>query len=177
MASLDYGPTNGATQHSLYGQHELNTSYSLHGSTDNVGVYPPSSGEVGGDSKPSLYRQDSHLDAPDHSNYDLFHSNGNGAGFNSQRYRTNASSSSSLNQGYGMNSDNMYPQGSYGDSVPSYPSNGNPYEMNNSLPSSYSSGKVSPLTPQDPTGGLHHNGGPFPPSINTKDFGGHTGYL
>ncbi|KAF6763111.1 jkappa-recombination signal binding protein [Ephemerocybe angulata] len=170
MASLEFGSANGASQHSLYGQHELNASYSLHGSADNVGVYPPSSTEVGGDVKPPIYRQPEHLESSEHSNYDLFPSNGNGGGnFTSQRYRTNASSSSSLNQGYGMNSE-VYSQGSYGDSVPSFGgSNGHPYDMMNSLPSSYSSGKVSPLTPSDPTGGLHH--GPFPTSINTKDFG------
>ncbi|KAJ2926757.1 hypothetical protein H1R20_g10322, partial [Candolleomyces eurysporus] len=166
MASLDFGPANGA-QHSLYGQPELNPSYSLHGS-DNVGVYGPSS-EVGADTKPSIYRQPEHLDNSEHPNYELFPGNTNGGSFASQRYRTNASSSSSLTPSYGMNSDGLYSQGSFGDSVQAFGgSNGNPYDMISSMPSSYSSGKVSPLTPSDPVGGLHH--GQFPPSINTKDY-------
>lgn len=166
MASLDFGPANGA-QHSLYGQPELNPSYSLHGS-DNVGVYGPSS-DVGADTKPSIYRQPEHLDNSEHSNYELFPGNANGGSFASQRYRTNASSSSSLTPSYGMNSDGLYSQGTFGDSVPPFgSSNGNPYDMISSMPSSYSSGKVSPLTPSDPVGGLHH--GQFPPSINTKDY-------
>jgi len=41
--------------------------------------------------------------------------------------------------------------------------------MINSLPSSYGSGKVSPLTPNDPVGGLHHPSG-FPPSLGGKEF-------
>jgi recombining binding protein (suppressor of hairless) len=38
---------------------------------------------------------------------------------------------------------------SFGDSVPSF-SGSNPYDMVHSLPSSYSSGKISPLSPNDP---------------------------
>ncbi|KAF9062429.1 hypothetical protein BDP27DRAFT_1271619 [Rhodocollybia butyracea] len=76
----------------------------------------------------------------------------------SARYRGNAS---------GPNfGDGLYSQQSFNDSVPSFgSSNGNPYDMIHSLPSSYGSGKVSPLTPNDPVGpGLHH---PFP---GGKDF-------
>jgi hypothetical protein len=69
-----------------------------------------------------------------------------------------------------MNSDGMYPHPPFGDSVPPFAnSGGNPYDMINSLPSSYGSGKVSPLTPSDPVGGLHHAPG-FPPSLGGKDF-------
>lgn len=51
-------------------------------------------------------------------------------------------------------------------------SNGNPYDLINSLPSSYGSGKVSPLTPNDPVGGLHHSSA-FPPSSGgNKDYPG-----
>ncbi|KAJ8457614.1 hypothetical protein ONZ45_g18246 [Pleurotus djamor] len=41
----------------------------------------------------------------------------------------------------------------------------NPYDVMNGMSSAYSSGKVSPLTPSDPVGGLHHPS--FPPG---KDF-------
>jgi len=167
MTSLDFGHANGASQHSPYGQPDLHNSYPLH-STDNVGAYPPSL-DVGLESKPTLYHQDKKTDDLSHSNYDLFSNNTNGQShFSSQRYRTNSSSSSSLPHNYGMN-DGLYQQNGYNDTVAPYgSSNSNPYDMINGLPSSYGTSKVSPLTPNDPVGGIHH--APFPPSINTKDF-------
>ncbi|RDB25129.1 Suppressor of hairless [Hypsizygus marmoreus] len=98
-------------------------------------------------------------------NYDVF-PGPSSAPFSSHRYRTNASSSSSLGPGYPINPDGLYSHPTFGDSVPSFGPNSNPYDMINSLPSSYGSGKVSPLTPSDPVGGLHHSA-PFP---NNKDF-------
>ncbi|KAJ7496089.1 jkappa-recombination signal binding protein [Mycena galericulata] len=81
------------------------------------------------------------------------------------RYRTNASSSSSLGPpAFGMNGDGMYSHSSFPDA--SYPQNPNPYDIP-SLPSSYSSGKVSPLTPTDPVGGIHH-----PSPFSSKDYPG-----
>ncbi|KAJ7772562.1 jkappa-recombination signal binding protein [Mycena maculata] len=83
------------------------------------------------------------------------------------RYRTNASSSSSLGPpSYGMNGDGIYSHSSFPDA--SYPQNQNPYDIP-SLPSSFGSGKVSPLTPTDPVG-IHHPS-PFakqdyPPNYN-----------
>jgi recombining binding protein suppressor of hairless len=112
------------------------------------------------------------LDPPDHPNYDLFTNSTSPSAFSSHRYHTNASSSASLGPSYGINSEGLYSHSSFSDSVPSFTgSNNNPYDMINSLPSSYGSGKVSPLTPSDPVGGLHHSSG-FPPSIGggPKDF-------
>jgi recombining binding protein (suppressor of hairless) len=108
------------------------------------------------------------IDTPDHAAYEMFPGSSS-TSFSSNRYRTNASSSSSLAPNYAIPSDGLYSHSSYGDSVPTFSaSNGNPYEMINSLPSSYGSGKVSPLTPSDPSGGLHHIP-PFP-SQNGKEF-------
>ncbi|KAJ4001569.1 hypothetical protein F5050DRAFT_1331330 [Lentinula boryana] len=104
-----------------------------------------------------------HTSDPDHSNYDLFsHSAPNSFG---ARYRN--TSSSSLGGNYaGLNGDSLYSQQSFNDSVPSFgSSNGNPYDMIHSLPSSYGSGKVSPLTPSDSVGPLHPS---FP--VGGKDF-------
>ncbi|KAG6880210.1 hypothetical protein C0992_003874 [Termitomyces sp. T32_za158] len=87
----------------------------------------------------------------DSPSYDIFPPS---SSFN-PRYRTNASSSSSLGPNY---SDSLYSHSSFNDSAPSF--NGSaPYDVINSLPSSYGSGKVSPLTPSDPVGGIH----PFAP--------------
>ncbi|KAF4620627.1 hypothetical protein D9613_000438 [Agrocybe pediades] len=108
------------------------------------------------------------IDTQDHPNYSLF-SDSSSTPFNSQRYRTNASSSSSLGHGFGINSDNMYSHPSFADTVPAFNgSNGNPYEMMNNL----SSGKVSPLTPSDSVPNLHHPGA-FPPTIAGKDYPPH----
>ncbi|KAF9568015.1 LAG1-DNAbind-domain-containing protein [Agrocybe pediades] len=108
------------------------------------------------------------IDTQDHPNYSLF-SDSSSTPFNSQRYRTNASSSSSLGHGFGINSDNMYSHPSFADTVPAFNgSNGNPYEMMNNL----SSGKVSPLTPSDSVPNLHHPGA-FPPTIAGKDYSPH----
>jgi recombining binding protein suppressor of hairless len=103
------------------------------------------------------------LDPPDHPNYDLFPNSTSPSSFSSHRY------ASSSGPSYGINSDGLYSHSSFGDSVPSFAgsnNNNNPYDMINSLPSSYGSGKVSPLTPSDSVGGLHHSAG-FPPG---KDF-------
>jgi recombining binding protein (suppressor of hairless) len=110
----------------------------------------------------------------EHTNYDLFPNTVSNGSLSSQAYRTNASSSSSLGHNYGINSDNLYSHAPFNDSVPSFTgSNGNnPYDLMGGLPSSYnsnSSGKVSPLTPNDSVSGFN---GPhdFPPSLGVKDF-------
>ncbi|KAE9411288.1 LAG1-DNAbind-domain-containing protein [Gymnopus androsaceus JB14] len=103
---------------------------------------------------PSLHNPD-----PDHASYDLFsHSAPNSFG---ARYRGNASSN------YGLTGDNLYSQQSFNDSAPSFGGSNAPYDMIPSLPSSYGSGKISPLTPNDSVGPLHHSP-PFP--VGGKEF-------
>ncbi|KAG5219576.1 LAG1-DNAbind-domain-containing protein [Salix suchowensis] len=118
---------------------------------------------------PSSHHNMQQLDGldTDHTNYDIFNTN-SASTFASHRYRTNASSSSSLGPpSYGLNGDNLYSHPPFGDSVPPFNGSGNnPYEVMNGMSSAYSSGKVSPLTPSDPVGGLQHSS-PFPPG---KDF-------
>lgn len=112
------------------------------------------------------------MDNPEHSGYDIFPNSASNGSFSSSRYRTNASSSSSLGHpSYGVSSDGLYPHPPFNDAVNSFNgSNVNPYDMMNGMSSSYSSGKVSPLTPSDPVGGLHGPTG-FPP-VGGKDFPG-----
>ncbi|KAG6872655.1 hypothetical protein C0995_007985 [Termitomyces sp. Mi166 len=107
-------------------------------------------------SSPALYDPPFAIDAPnasfdppdsDSPPYDLFPP---AASFN-PRYRTNASSSSSLAPSY---NDSLYSHPSFNDSPSSFTASA-PYDVINSLPSSYGSGKVSPLTPSDPVAGLH----------------------
>ncbi|KAG6842127.1 hypothetical protein C0991_001620 [Blastosporella zonata] len=90
-------------------------------------------------------------DSQDTTNYDIFPNN------NNNRYRTNASSPSSY-------PDNLYTHSSFTDSAQSF--NASNYDIINSLPSSYGSGKVSPLTPSDPAASIHT----FPPHPHNKDF-------
>ncbi|KAG5648576.1 hypothetical protein DXG03_003187 [Asterophora parasitica] len=162
--SLDFSPPTTQNQHTLYPQPELDQYSHLH-PTD--GPHSPAAHQsLHGH---SFDTQDS-IDSPsDHTNYDVFPGPSSGV-FSSHRYRTNASSSSSLGPNYPIAPDsNLYPHPSFSDSVPSFSGSnaGNPYDMINSLPSSYGSGKMSPLTPSDSTGGIHHSG-TFPP--HNKDF-------
>ncbi|PFH53837.1 hypothetical protein AMATHDRAFT_54372 [Amanita thiersii Skay4041] len=144
--SLDFSTNAPSGQHPLYAQPELDHSFNIQ-TTENQ--------------EP--------IDNPDHSGYDIFPSSSAGP-FSSSRYRTNASSSSSLGPSYGVNSDGLYPPTSFNDTVPPFNGNNvNPYDMMNGISPAYSSGKVSPLTPSDPVGGLHNPSG-FPPSIGNKDF-------
>ena len=115
------------------------------------------------------------MDTTDHPSYEIFSGSASNSSLSSQAYRTNASSSSSLGHGYGMNSDNIYNHPPFNDSVPSYAgsNSSNPFDiMGAGMPSSYnsgSSGKVSPLTPNDPVGGF--NPPPdFPLSLGPKEF-------
>ncbi|KAK7053443.1 hypothetical protein VNI00_004069 [Paramarasmius palmivorus] len=98
------------------------------------------------------------------SSYDLFSQSANPNSF-PQRFRQDASSS------YPMNGDNGIYSQSFNDSFA--PSNGVSYDMISSLPSSYSSGKVSPLTPSDSVPTMpppHFNGKDYSPS-RYGDFG------
>ncbi|EPQ57307.1 LAG1-DNAbind-domain-containing protein [Gloeophyllum trabeum ATCC 11539] len=117
------------------------------------------------------------LDVPDQPAhpFDLFSNAPHAAnGFASPRYRTNASSSSSLGPSYAMAGDQMYSHPSFADSVNSFHGvNSNSYDMIHSLSSSYSSGKVSPLTPSDPS--IQHSPvfpGNLGPNVISKDFPG-----
>lgn len=115
------------------------------------------------------------LDMDAHSSYDIFSSSSNGS-LASQRYRTNASSSSSLGPNYSLGVDPMYQQASFSDNMPSFhSSNSNPYDLIGSLPSSYSSGKPSPITPNDVSGLPHSSSFPFS-NGQSKDFPSHPSY-
>ncbi|KAL5507420.1 hypothetical protein ACEPAH_6876 [Sanghuangporus vaninii] len=109
-------------------------------------------------------QQDSMDISSEQSSYEYFSSSSGGAPFGA-RYRTNASSSSSLGQGYaGLGSESLYPHAPspFADSLSSFPPNNhNSFDIVNGLPSSYSSGKVSPLTPNDSVVGLQSSPG-FP---------------
>ncbi|KIP08395.1 hypothetical protein PHLGIDRAFT_29566 [Phlebiopsis gigantea 11061_1 CR5-6] len=105
----------------------------------------------------------------EHSSYDIFSSSSSGS-LPSQRYRQNGSSSTSLGV------DPMYHPPSFGDNLPSFqPSNSNPYDLIGSLSSSYSSGKPSPITPNDVSGLPHPSSFPFS-NAQSKDFPSHPSY-
>ncbi|KAH9949603.1 LAG1-DNAbind-domain-containing protein [Amylocystis lapponica] len=118
----------------------------------------------------SLDRVDG-LDVNEQGTYDIFN-----AASSAQRYRSNNASSSPLNPGYGLGVDSLYPQGPFADTMASFNgnNNGNGYDMINGLSSSYSSGKPSPLTPNDGLAGLSHSSA-FPFNGQSKDFS-HPGF-
>ncbi|KAA1474216.1 LAG1-DNAbind-domain-containing protein [Dentipellis sp. KUC8613] len=101
------------------------------------------------------------MDVSDQSPYDLF-SNPPAPYTGQQRFRSNTSPAA---PGFGLANDSLYSHSSYGDSLPSFQGQGgaNSYDMM-SMSSSYSSGKVTPLTPNDPLGGMQHS--PFAPTPN-----------
>lgn len=135
--SLDFAVSGSQVPHTLYGQ-DLDQTFN--------GGDHPSNHNLGGTLHTNGFDHGDGMDLPESSNYDIF-SNSPAHSFASQRYRTNASSSSSLGQNYGLGGDSVYSH-SFNDSVPSFHS-GNSYDVGHSLPSSYGSGKVSPLTPND----------------------------
>lgn len=112
------------------------------------------------------------LDVPEHPGFDLF-ANSPPNSFGSHRYRTNASSSSSLGPNYSMGGGEPAYSHSYADPVPSY-SGGNLYEMGHTLPSSYGGAKISALTPNDPI--QQPSLFPAQSSIGGKDFSPQNGY-
>ena len=78
--------------------------------------------------------------------------------FPHQRFRSNTSPAA---PSYGPNSEPIYSGMFSHDSVPSFHSqSAGPYDMLGSMSSSLSSGKATPLTPSDPTGGLPFSAGP-----------------
>ncbi|CDO75348.1 hypothetical protein BN946_scf184966.g16 [Trametes cinnabarina] len=160
--SLDFPPS---SQHSLYPQNDLDSPYN---SLPNASDIPP----------PPHQHQSSHsqlnghvldrgepMDVSDHGTYDLF----SASAHSSQRFRSN-NSSSSMSSSYGLGVDNLYSQSPFSDSLPQFHNpSPNPYDLMGGLPSSYSSGKPSPLTPSDTVGSLQHSAFPFG-NGQPKDF-------
>jgi recombining binding protein suppressor of hairless len=155
--SLDYSAAGPHAPSGLYGQPDLDNAPNSMRHSEALASSPPLRRGAG---NLHAHHQEG-LDLPEHSNYDLFTtSSGQNGSFTSQRYRNGASSSSSLGHNYGLNTDGGYPHPSYGDSVPSFGSPGSsPYDVvHSSLPSSsYSSSRVSPLTPNETIVGLPHS--------------------
>lgn len=152
--SLEFQAGNPQAQHNMYPQPDIDPAFNIDGSN------PPSHPHL----QHHPFDHAEPMDTAEHSSYSIFPDSNSTAAFSSQRYRTNASSSSSLGPGYGINSDNIYSHSTFADSVPSFNgSNGNPYDIISTL----SSGKVSPLTPSDT--GLHHQNS-FPPAVAGKDY-------
>ncbi|EIM81224.1 LAG1-DNAbind-domain-containing protein [Stereum hirsutum FP-91666 SS1] len=79
---------------------------------------------------------------------------------------------------YSMPTDSLYNHHNhnYSDSVPSFqhsPQNSSPYDIMTNMSSSYSSGKVTPLTPNDPLGGMPHSfasGGGMKQDYSTQHY-------
>jgi hypothetical protein len=160
--SLDFsGPASAHASHGMYGQTELDQALNSLQNGE-----PASHHHMGGLPHSGFDHADG-LDVPDHPGFDLFSNSSPANSFGSQRYRTNASSSSSLGPHYGIGGEYAYSH-SFGDSVPSF-SGGNPYDMGHGMSSSYGGGKISPLVPNDPM----HQPSLFPPqsALNGgKDF-------
>ncbi|KAI0744053.1 hypothetical protein C8Q80DRAFT_1184764 [Daedaleopsis nitida] len=86
-----------------------------------------------------------------------------------QRYRGN-STSSSMPSNYGLGVDSMYSHSPSFDPISQFHNpSPNPYDLMGGLPSSYSSGKPSPLTPNDSVGSLQHSSA-FPFNNGQKDY-------
>jgi recombining binding protein (suppressor of hairless) len=154
--------------HPLYPQPDLD-AYSLHNSDP-----PTSSPTQNRLPQPHSYDHGEPMEVNDQPNYNLFPNSAPSASFGSQRYRSNASSSPSLNVSYGMNGDPVYSQTSFGESVPAFnTTNSMPYDMmDGSGPSSYGSGKASPLTPNDQVG-ISHPSTFQPLNGGAKDYSQH----
>lgn len=164
--SIDFTPT--GPHQSMFAQPDIDQPFSSlqggdlahSGSHMSVGGHP-------------LDRNDP-LDIDTHGSYDIFSSSSGSLA--SQRYRTNASSSSSLGPNYSLGVDPIYQQSSFSDNISSFhSSNSNPYDLIGSLSSSYSSGKPSPITPSDVSALPHSSGFPFS-NGQSKDFPPHHSY-
>ncbi|RPD59916.1 LAG1-DNAbind-domain-containing protein [Lentinus tigrinus ALCF2SS1-6] len=141
--SLDFPPP---PQH-LYNQQDLEHPF---GSLPNGSDLPPAHQH-----QPPHMSMNGHvldrgdpMDVSDHASYDIFSSSAQSA----QRYRGNSTSS------YPLGVDSMYNQSPFSESIPQFHNpSPDPYALLGSMPSSYSSGKPSPLTPNDPVGSLQHS--------------------
>lgn len=161
--SLDFHPPN-----NHYQPHDIDQPFPIHNQDNPTAASPAHPHLTPAHLQHHPFDQPEGMDTNDHPSYGLFNNEATSpTAFTSGRYRTNASSSSSLNHGFGMNSESIYSQESFAGSVPSFNgSNGsNPYD----LITNFSSGKVSPHTPSDSVTSLHHPAG-FPPSIAGKDY-------
>ena len=171
--SLDFPPA--PPQHSLYPQQDLDHPFSSLPNPDistNPHQHPPSHLPLNGH---VLDRSDP-MDVSDHGSYDIFSSSAQSSSLPSQRYRGTSISSSSMPSSYALGGDTMYSQSPFSESLPQFHNpSPDPYGlMGNGLPSSYSSGRPSPLTPNDTVGSLQHSSG-FPLSNGqSKDF--HNGH-
>lgn len=165
--SMDFSPS--GTPQGIYAQPDLDHSFGSLQSPADMSA-PQQNAHNGGHmhmSAHSLDRVDA-LDVPDQSAYDIFAGSPSGS-LASQRFRSGASSSS-----YGLPTDNMYSQGGFPDGLPSFQgSSSSPYDMMNGISSSYSSGKPSPLTPNDGMGGFQAPSGFSFSNGQAKDFHPH----
>lgn len=147
--SLDFPPS--APQHPLYSQQDLDHPFSSLSTPGDISSAP--SHQHAPSHLPmnhGLDRQDP-MDVSDHPSYDIFSNNAQSSSLQNQRYRGNSSASS-----YGLGVDMYQTQSPFSDSIPQFHNpSPNPYDY--SLPSSYSSGKPSPLTPNDSVGSLPHS--------------------
>ncbi|KAH8119101.1 LAG1-DNAbind-domain-containing protein [Phellopilus nigrolimitatus] len=158
--SLDYSPN---SQHAS-AQSQQHSGYPSSSDFDRAlsGIHSgPQSAQHSNHISASHYDQADGMDIAPEQSYEYFSSSNGGAPFGA-RYRTNASSSSSLGQSY-LGSDALYPHAPspFTDSMSSFAPSHNSFDLVNGLPSSYSSGKVSPLTPNDSVIGLQNSPG-FP---------------
>jgi hypothetical protein len=160
--SIDFSNRLPNTPHSLYPQTDVDQSFN----TLHNGPSSPTHPHVASSIQAHHYEHTEALSVPEQPQYDLFTNSPSASSFTSPRYRTNASSSSSLGPAYNsMNGDTMYSHPSFGDNLPSFSgSNRNTFDMMGISPSFNSSGKVSPLTPTDSVGPLPPVSA-FPPSI------------
>jgi recombining binding protein suppressor of hairless len=159
--SVDYSSAN--SHQGIFNQNDMDHTFSSIHAGDISSSHHHSSTQL----PHSLDRSDP-LDVGDHASYDLYRSSSNHP-LASQRYRTNASSSSSLGPSFPLGVDPMYPPPPFSDSLPPFHSAPHSYDLIGSLPSSYSSGKPSPLTPSDVGSLPHPSSFPFS-SGQSKDF-------
>ena len=117
--SLDFGSS---SSQGIYGQHDLDPGYSSIHSSDLPPAHNHSSAHLGLNGH-NIDRPDS-LDM-EHGSYDIFSNSGSGS-LASQRYRANASSSSSLGPNYALGVDPMYSQSSFSDQLPPFHPPGSP---------------------------------------------------
>lgn len=146
--SLDFPPPQ--SQH-LYSQQDLDHPFSDLSTPSHQ--HPPSHLPLSGH---ALDRNDP-MDVSDHSSYDIFSSSAQSSSLPTQRYRGNSSAASNMPSSYGLGVDSMYSQSPFSESLQHFHNpSPNPYDPMGGLSSSYSSGKPSPLTPND-SGSLQHS--------------------
>lgn len=156
---VDYNSL-GASPQGLYGQQDGQDPHTFNPDVNPRGHFQDPSAGHGYPGEDNVHHQ---------PNYDIYPGNSSDPlnSFTSQRYRSNTSSSSSLNGGYGMGSDPLYPHPSFSEHMSSMGSSGghNGYDMQGMTP--YGSGKrSSPLTPSDTPTFPSFSG----PDTTMKDF-------